>query len=255
MSGDGLRAIALVAGLVAVPGCNRFTGPSPVDGPWRVVETTHFALHVRPGSFAEQHVATFGDVLEDQRTVSLDRLGVGSEGRLLGFFYNFAGEGGLESSREGVAYPLTQSFKLVASPPLDANLFVLMSHEANHVIARQVLGRPGTSFVNEGLASALLSERYHQMGPSYLHRWCAETSGLPPVTDLIDDDKWSGLDYERKYNASASFLAFLLERYGAEPFRLIYGASSRQLRDRFGEAYGIGLDQAEAEWQEFLRQQ
>jgi hypothetical protein len=66
--------------------------------------------------------------------------------------------------------------------------------------------------------------------------------------------KWSGLDYERKYNASASFLAFLLERYGADPLRLIYGASSSRLRDRFGEVYGLGLEQAEAEWQEFLRQ-
>lgn len=251
--GQAVRAaVVAAAAMLAAAGCARFTGPSPVDGNWHTIETAHFTLHVRPGSFAEQHAAVFGEVLEDQLAVSVARLGAAYESRLLGFFYSFPGEGGLENQREGVAYPLTQSFKLVASPPLDGNLFVLMSHEANHVIARHLLGRPGTSFINEGLASALLSERHHALGPSFLHRWSAQTAGLPSIRDLADDDQWTGLDYQRKYNGSASFVAFLLETRGIEPFRHIYGASSGQFADRFREAYGLDLQEAETAWKAFI---
>src|SRR4051812_29129821 len=40
--------------------CNHVLGPSRVDANWHVVESKHFSLHARPGTFADQSAATLG---------------------------------------------------------------------------------------------------------------------------------------------------------------------------------------------------
>ena len=65
-------------------------------------------------------------------------------------------------------------------PPVDATLFVLLSHEMNHVIQQNGIGRPGTSFMGEGLPSAVLSERYHSFGKTYLYSWTARNDAQIP---------------------------------------------------------------------------
>ncbi len=64
----------------------------------------------------------------------------------------------VELQRRGLSHH--PDLRAVCVPPLDPNLFGLLAHEANHVIVQNALGRPGTYFVNEGLASAVLSERF-----------------------------------------------------------------------------------------------
>ena len=254
MSADRIRraaALGMAAAVAASAACGSLTGPSATDESWAEYEAPHFLLHVRPGSFGSQHVATFAEVLEDQREVSLARLEAQLDERLYGFFYE-PGQGGLRSLREGVAYPLNGTFTLVAAPPLDGNLLVLMSHEANHVIVEQVLGRPGTSFVNEGLASALLSERYHQLGPGFLHAWVAAAGELPPPSRLVDDDEWNRARQDEKYNVSASFLAYLLDAHGPAPFKQVYGASSKAFAAAFQTAYGMSLTEVEQRWREYV---
>jgi hypothetical protein len=251
---SGKYSLLALAGAVALTtGCNRLTGPSPVDARWDVYETQHFLLHVRPGSFANQNVDRFGVVLEDQYTVSVARLEGVLERKLFGFLYN-PGEGGLAGgdNREGVAYPLTDAFKVGVAPPLESN-FAVMAHEANHVIAEQILGRPGTSFVNEGLASALLSERYHQFGPTFAHAWVASRSDLPALSQLVDDEAWSGFDHDIAYNSSASFVAYLLDVHGPARFRRLWRASSGAFASQFGEVYGLTLAEAEVRWKAYAR--
>lgn len=249
MSARVIGAVLLAFLLTTNSACSSLTGPSPIDDRWQVHETAHFLLHVRPDSFASQHVEMFGTVLEDQYAVSLTRLESRLERRIFGFFYE-PGDGGLAGgqSREGVAYPLTDAFKISTAPPLDDNVYALMCHEANHVIAEQVLGRPGTTFVNEGLASALLSERYHQLGSTFMHAWTAAARNLPPLSRLVDDAEWMQIDHATKYNASASFVAYLLDTHGAGPFKRLWGATSDQFAGRFQEAYGVTLDEAQTRW-------
>ena len=76
----------------------------------------------------------------------------------------------------------------------------------------------------------------------------AADSGL---AQLVDDDAWEGYPQEVAYNTSASFLAYLIEAYGAEPLKRIHGATSKAFEQRFQEAYGRSLGQAEAEWKAF----
>ena len=76
-------------------------------------------------------------------------------------------------------------------------------------------------------------------------------SRLPAVSQLVNDDAWEGLPSEVAYNASASFLAYVIQTYGAAPLKRIYGATSEAFERRFQEAYGRSLSQAEAEWKVF----
>ena len=254
MSARWSTLVILVAGFAASAGCTSLAGPSPIDDRWVIHETTHFVIHVRPDAFASADVATFGSVLEDQYATSLTRLEARLEMRLFGFLFR-PGEGGLRGGgvREGVAYPLTDSFKIGVAPPVDGNVYALMTHEANHVIAERVLGQPGTSFANEGLASALLSERYHTLGPSFFHAWVANRPNPPSIGQLIDDDAWTGVDHDTSYNSSASFLAYLIETHGPAPFARLYSARSSEFGRRFEEVYGQSLEEGEAAWREYLR--
>jgi hypothetical protein len=231
-------------------GCNAVLGPSNVDHNWRAFDSGHFTLYVRPASFAEANQARLGEVLDDQYVTTLSILGVTYAGRISAFLYTDAGDAALESDHSGVAYASTESLRATCVPPLDGNLFALLQHEANHVIQRNTLGRPGTSFMNEGLPSAVLSTKFHEYGKDFLYSWTAShLSAIPPLTDLVDDDKWTG--GEVAYKASASFLAYLLDRGGAEPIKSIYQAPSKEFGQKVHDLYGQSLDELERAWRAF----
>lgn len=242
----------MVLSAVGTAGCHSVLGPAAPDAHWTVRDSVHVSFYVRPGSFAEQHVAVFGDLLDDQYAATLARLEATYAGRLTAFLYDSAADTGLPSDRSGVAYPSTGALGVVCVPPLDANLMALLAHEANHVLVRSALGRPGTTFMNEGLASALISERHHALGRTFLYAWTrSHRAELPPLTDLIDDGKWRNYPESAAYNASASFLSYLLETYGAGPMKEIYHLSSSEVHGRFLEVYGRSLATASEEWLEF----
>jgi len=103
------------------------------------------------------------------------------------------------------------------------------------------------SHTNEELASALVFERQDLMGAGWAHRWVRENrSRVVDVAEMADDSKWSGTN--EAYNSSASFLAFLLDRYGAAALKQIYHARSPEIARRVQEVYGKSLAALEAEW-------
>lgn len=254
MAGRQRRLAPAVVAALALSGaaCDSVLGPTSPDANWNVHETTRFSFYVRPGSFAEENVTTLGAVLENQYDVTLSTLGLEYGGRILTFLYSSASDGDLPSDHSGVGYPATATLRAVCVPPLDGNLFGLLSHEANHVILRNALGRPGTSFVTEGLASAVVSERFGAFGPTFLYDWTrTNADAIPPLAVLADDDRWSGFPQNLAYNASASFLAYLIETSGPDRLRQLYYATSDDFAPRFQEIYGRSLDTAEAEWKAF----
>ena len=248
----------LAFGAITVAGCNSVYGPTPTDDNWRTRSIGHFTYYVRPDSFAESVLTPLSEVLEDQFSTTVARLGLRYQGHITMFLHNsgadagFGGDAG-GGNHSGVAYPDTETVKSVCVPPLGGNLFSLLSHEANHVILHNGLGRPGTTFMNEGMASAVISERFHSVGPSFYHRWAAERRAqLPRLTELVDDEKWRNHPQQTAYNAGASFLAYVIQVYGAVPLRAVYYASSSEFPGAFKAAYGKSLDQVEAEWLAFV---
>ena len=223
-------------------------------------------VHVAAGevgptdAFAEQHVATFASVLDDQFATTVARLGLRYDGRITLFLHSSGLDAGLaddvgNGDRSGVAYPDTETVKVAVGPPLDGNLFSLLSHEVNHVILRNGLGRPGTTFMNEGLASAVLSERHHGLGPTFYYRWTASRRGqLPRLRQLANDDEWRSVEQSVAYSASASFLAYLIETRSISALRAIYYSTSANFSRTFETAYGEPLEAAESAWVTFCDQ-
>ena len=132
--------------------------------------------------------------------------------------------------------------------PLDDNLRTLRTHEANHVILANGLGRAGTSFMNEGLASAVISQSFAEIGGTFFYKWAAANRArLIPIGDLVDDSKWDS-NSNVAYNTGAAFLTFLIDRYGVTRLKQVYYAGSADCARRFQEVYGRSLEALEAEW-------
>jgi hypothetical protein len=232
-------------------GCHAILGPSEIDTNWKVIDSPHFAFHVRPGSFAEQNVATLIDVMEDQYAFALGALDIRYAGRISLFLYENAADADEKFERSGTAYISTEAVRAIVSPPLETT-FGLIAHESNHVIQYVGVGPPATSFMNEGMASAVMSERYHAGGKSFLYPWTARNDArIPPITDLVDDGKWDDVDSQVAYNASASFLVYTLEAGGPDRLKQLQTVRSSDFPARFQQLYGKTLDQAEHEWRAF----
>jgi len=259
MAANILRLVASLA-LVALTGCNAILRPSKPDTNWHVYERGHFVFHVRPGSFAEQQVDNLGPLLEDQFAVSRSRLGLTYDGRIAMYLYNSGSDAGLsddsiDGDHSGVAFPETEAVKAACVSPLNGNLFALLAHEANHVITHKGLGRPGTTLLNEALASAIVSESHYAVGPSFYYAWtAAHRAQIPPIANLADDNRWRDYPSSLAYTAGASFLAYLIETEGAARLRQIYYANSSSFAAKFQEVYGRSLATAHADWLAFCDQ-
>ncbi len=185
-------------------------------------------------------------------STTVSSLGLIYTGRVSGFLYNSGLEANLESDHSGVGYPDNETFRAVCVPPLNGNLFGLLAHEANHVIEQNGLGRPGTAFVSEGLASTVLSETFYPYGKTLLYEWTrSHASQIPPLSSLVDDSKWASFPEEAAYKSSASFLAYLLETSGSERLRQLYYVTSADFAKRFQDIYGRSLADFERDWKEF----
>jgi hypothetical protein len=246
------RAALLVTALAAGPACNPVLGPQPLDDNWRVFDGPRVSFYVRPGSVAEQNVARLSEVIEDQYTATVAALRLTYAGRVRGYAYDSASDANFESNLGGRAYPDTESFRFVCVAPVNANTFGLMQHEANHVFVVNGLGRAGTYFMTEGMATALVSETFHSNGRHFLFPWTkAHRAELPRVSRLVDDGEWGRVRSDIAYNTSASFLAWLLDTYGPDRLRAIVGATSSEFSGRIASVYGRSLDSLEEDWLRF----
>ena len=237
---------------IAAAGCNAILGPTATDRNWVVIPSTYFDLHARPGSFAERSAPTLGMVLDDQYETALRLIQGAYSGRISGFLYENAADAGTESEYSGTGYPQTGAFSVTATPPLNPNLYSLVQHEANHVLINGSLGRAGTYFMNEGLASALISERYGSNGPRFYYTWTrTHKTQLVPLEQLVDDSRWPNIQGNVSYSFSASFLAWLLETEGAAKMRQLFYAPSAEFTARFAQIYGRSLADAQSAWLAF----
>lgn len=248
------QAIALVS-LLASAACNQIMGPTTPDTNWRVHQTARFALHVRPGSFADEQAPALGDILDDHFEHTRRVLGLSYDGRVSAFLYNSLSdvEPHAPSNYSGVGFADTETMSAVCVPPLGANLAHLLTHEANHVIMGRGMGRHGTAFISEGMASAVMSATYYPALQTGVHGWAqSHRDQLPPIDALVDDDRWEDFPEEIAYKSSASFLLYVLERYGPSVIRQLYPATSSEFARRFQEIVGRSLADVEADWHRFL---
>jgi hypothetical protein len=248
---------AAIAAVIAVASaaCNNVLGPTKHDDNWRVHDSAHFALHVRPGSFADTNAAQLAQILDDHFEHAVRVLGLNYTGRISAFCYTSQTdvEPHAPSNFSGVGFPETEAIGVVCLGPTDVNLAGLLTHEANHVIMGRGIGRHGTRFMNEGMASAVMSATHFPLLASEVHAWARRNASLmPPIRDLVDDDRFDDLAENVAYRTSASFLLYLLERYGASVVRELYTVRSDAFAARIQELSGRSLDALDAEWRAFV---
>jgi len=246
------RMVARLAGAILLSGCQTLLGPKPIDDNWRAHDGPRVTFFVRPDSIADQNVARLIDVLEDQYSSTVRALRLTYAGRVHAYAFNSAADGDMQSDFGGRTYPETESFSFVCIAPVGGNTFALMAHEANHVFLINGLGRAGTHFVTEGLATAVLSETFHASGRHFLFPWTrTHRAELPKLSRLVDDGEWGNVPSQTAYDTSASFLAWLLDTYGPDRLRDIVAASSDTIVSRINAVYGRSLDDLEADWLRF----
>ena len=248
MRASRLRAIVIAALLVSA--CDVAYGPTSPTAEWSTHESARFTVHAKPGSFADANAAAMIEILDDQYAATSQQFGFPDGQHVWVFLYNRGSEltPPLPEARAGVAFPDTNALHAVAAAPLDDDLRTLLAHELNHVVLNNGLGRAGTSFMNEGLASAVISEHFAPIGRTALLEWArSHRARVRKVSDLIDDSKWDSNSYDG-YQTSASFLAFLIDRYGVAALRRVYYARSSEFAARVAEIYGKPLEALEAEW-------
>ena len=135
-------------------------------------------------------------------------------------------------------------------------------HEMVHIYAPNA-----NRFLAEGLAvhahQALGGVKAFPNFGADLHALAADIAGDVPVVDaerIATPQPLGGGAVERAtYAAAGSFVAFLIERYGMEPFRRLYamtplrpGQRDAGAPPRWGEVYGKPLEALEADWRRFL---
>jgi hypothetical protein len=240
-----VRAL-LAAALCTGYGCHAILGPGAIDENWRVVDSPHFAFYVRPGSFGEKNIARVIETLEDQHAFAVSLFGIRYAGRISVFLFESRSDAGVDLS---TAHADTESVSVLFSSEEN---FITVMHETNHVILLNGLGPAATYFMVEGMASAVMSERYYPYGKSFLYPWTAQNDAqVPPLADLVDDGRWSHFPQRIAYNASASFLAYMLDVGGPDRLKQLLPAPSSEFAGRFQQIYGKSLDEAEREWRTF----
>lgn len=220
--------------------------------PFEVVSTEHFVFYVLPDSPAKRDIETIQSRREQCMKEICAFLGVSLDEPINFFLFPDA-----PSKRwcmlhqgDGLAFDTTIAEIYSEDTHVDP------AHELTHIVASQI-GHP-PALLNEGLAV------YMQAG----HKWNDEnvdvTAGellregkLAPLTELIKRTEIGSRpdDGEVAYPQSASFVKFLIDRYGRGQFLKLYGNLNTSAEDnvsRFRNVMGVELESAEQEWREAL---
>ena len=234
------------------------TSPS-VDLPtagftWAISSTSHFQFHYVPGTAAERDLRQLGALAE----ASLDRtsgaLGIDFDGQMSIFFVpRVFWQGGA-----------TYGDKVQLISYLDRNytgieIWSYFTHEGTHALAQELLqpkengGGPDGVLV-EGLAVWASGGHYRQ---EPIDAWAAVVAGSSDYVSLSELRKgpFYEFQHETSYLEAASFVKFLIERYGLERLEELYGLETGEqdhdealVRDRYGKGY----NDLEADWLEYL---
>jgi hypothetical protein len=136
-------------------------------------------------------------------------------------------------------------------------------HELVHIYAPN-----GNRFLAEGLAvyahEALKGQRAHPNNGRDLHEMAADITANMSLVELdrvaTPQPLERGGDETKAYVAGGSFVRFLIERDGIERFRTLYERTPLIVRqraagspDRWRAVYGQPLEDLEAAWRQFLK--
>ncbi|MBN1658161.1 MAG: hypothetical protein JXA93_07150 [Anaerolineae bacterium] len=250
-AGDWTRAGSTVSlgpalqSLVALP-----TLPLPTTGfTWTVSETEHFGFYYAPGTAAERDRFQIGALAETSLDMISDALDM-PFGEQMDIYLVprvfWQGGAAYGDKVQLIAY-LDRNYTAVET-------WSYFTHEGTHALAQDLLqpkeeGGPDGVLV-EGLAVWASKGHYRQEPIDAWAALIATSDDYLPLADLRAGPFYD-FQHETAYLESASFVQFLIEQYGLEAFKELYG---RATGDAAGdnlivrELYGRDYDELEADW-------
>ena len=228
--------------------------PAGLDATWIISLTGHFRLHYLAGSAAERDRFQIGAMAEGALDHIRSRLDMEFDGQMSIYLVPRVFWQG------GAAY----GDKVQLISYLDRNYtgvetWSYFTHEGTHALAQDLLqpkedgGGPDGVLV-EGLA-VWVSGGHYRREP--LDAWAAVVAASDDYLPLEDLRAGPFYDYqhETSYLEGASFVKFLVENYGLQPLKELYGrAIGQDAHDKalVLELYGKGYGELEAEWLDYL---
>jgi len=228
--------------------------PAGLEPAWVISGTEHFRFYYVAGSAAERDRFQIGALAEGALDYIRSRLDMEFEGQMSIYLVPRVFWQG------GAAY----GDKVQLISYLDRNYtgvetWSYFTHEGTHALAQDLLqpkeegGGPDGVLV-EGLAVWVSGGHYRQ---EPLDAWAAVVAASDGYLPLAELRKGPFYDYqhETSYLEGASFVKFLVENYGLEKLKELYGlATGKDVHDQalVSRLYGQSYDELEAEWLDYL---
>lgn len=228
--------------------------PPPIDFTWVLSETEDFRFYYVPGTAAERDRFELGPVAEGSLALIEPVLGVNLEDQMSVYLVPrvFWQGGAAYGDKEQLISYLDRNYASV-------DTWSYFTHEGTHALAQDILqpkedgGGPDGVLV-EGLAVWASSGHY---GYEPIDEWAAVVAASDeylPLSDLRTGPFYD-FQHETSYLESGSFVQYLVERYGLDTFKVLYGQATGDAEhdeELVQGLYGEGYAELEAEWLEYL---
>jgi len=230
-----------------IPGIGQF---NPGDD-WELEKTEHFDIYYRADSYAEENLDDIIPVQEEAYLHILEQLKVQFNDTISIYIYPTPEDAGWDHV-QGLAYNRQKAVLGVYSE-IGKSIGVegASAHEITHVITWNAIGKPGTTFLNEGLAVTMDGVWHAVSDPiTNLHQWTKkflDDNKLPTINEMVNNwDSFSGLI---TYPVSGSFVSYLIDEYGIEKFKeILVEAKKYNFNSKCQKIYNKELNELEQEW-------
>ena len=254
-SGESARAGGTVAlgpvwqALVATP----TPEPPPVDFTWAVSGSQHFTFTYVAGTEAERDLPQIAAMARTGLAYITPTLGVDLDGKLTIYLTpRVFWQGGAAYGRKVnlISY-LDRNYT-------DIETWTYFTHEAAHALAQDLIqpkeeGGPDGVLV-EGLAVWATGGHYRREPIDDLAAVIADSDSYIPLGTLRAGPFYD-FQHEISYMEAGSFVQFLIERYGLDRFKQLYGQETGKAEQDellVASLYGKSYAEMEAEWLEYL---
>jgi hypothetical protein len=228
--------------------------PNPIDFQWTVSETQHFAFHYMPDTAAERDLPQLAGLAEASLAEIRSVLEIPFDGQMSVYLVPrvfWQGGAAYRDKIQLISY-LDRNYTSVET-------WSYFTHEGTHALAQDLLqpkengGGPDGVLV-EGLA-VWASDGHYRREP--IDAWAALVAGSDSYLPLAELRAGSFYEFqhETSYLEGASFVKFLIERYGLDRCTQLYGQSTGEAEHDEAlvrQLYGTGYDDLEAEWLTYL---
>lgn len=219
----------------------------------RMLETEHYIFHAAPGSLAAQNVQVIAAEQEASYRYICHMLGLTTGQKIHYYLFNSREEVGREIERKFGIYSPNNGCAVSENEiyaVYNQEIKCIGPHEDTHVLAF-ALGRPTSSFLEEGLACAM-DVQWWGIDNHTWTRYYRKNGSCPSINELLHMD-WQAfgtLDCSVTYPVAGSFVTWLLLRFGREKFFQIYTAEDYDAAAE--NILGSKLDELEADYFEFI---